>query len=189
MPINPSLLPLLSASDGSTAAGGEGLRPWHHHQRASTSEKTISLYVTLFTSLYLDYAILGCLFLWVGAQFGCRFLQKKVTAKEVEEMVKGKRSVPLILDFYATWCGPCILMAQELETVISLLNFYCFNFNLLLVLNSLAISQSSQSIKFHFLAKISLKKKKWWIYHLILAIKFFEMALRYQCIRLVDHYS
>lgn len=25
--------------------------------------------------------------------------------------------MPLIVDFYATWCGPCILMAQELEMV------------------------------------------------------------------------
>jgi len=31
--------------------------------------------------------------------------------------VKGDRKVPLIVDFYATWCGPCILMAQELEMV------------------------------------------------------------------------
>lgn len=40
-----------------------------------------------------------------------------MTAAEVQELVKGERNVPLIIDFYATWCGPCILMAQELEMV------------------------------------------------------------------------
>lgn len=44
--------------------------------------------------------------------------QKKLSAQEVQELVKGERSVPLIIDFYATWCGPCILMAQELEMVL-----------------------------------------------------------------------
>ncbi|XP_029121107.1 thioredoxin-like protein CITRX2, chloroplastic isoform X2 [Elaeis guineensis] len=41
--------------------------------------------------------------------------QKKVSAKEVQDLVNGERSVPLIGCFYATWCGPCIIMAQELE--------------------------------------------------------------------------
>ncbi|PON98762.1 Thioredoxin [Trema orientale] len=43
------------------------------------------------------------------------YLVKKLSAKEIQELVKGERNVPLIIDFYATWCGPCILMAQELE--------------------------------------------------------------------------
>ncbi|GAB4818245.1 hypothetical protein N2152v2_005291 [Parachlorella kessleri] len=37
---------------------------------------------------------------------------------EVEIM---NRDRPLIIDFFATWCGPCLLLAKELETVASTL--------------------------------------------------------------------
>ncbi|KAJ6713953.1 THIOREDOXIN-LIKE PROTEIN CITRX CHLOROPLASTIC [Salix viminalis] len=43
------------------------------------------------------------------------YLVKKMSAEEIQELVKGERNVPLVIDFYATWCGPCVLMAQELE--------------------------------------------------------------------------
>lgn len=54
--------------------------------------------------------------------------QRKLSAQELQDLVKGERKVPLIVDFYATWCGPCILMAQELETVPYILSSLPFFF-------------------------------------------------------------
>lgn len=40
----------------------------------------------------------------------------QVDAEQLEAEILG-RDRPLIIDFYATWCGPCVLLAKELETV------------------------------------------------------------------------
>ena len=43
------------------------------------------------------------------------------TIQEVDEerleIEVANRECPLIIDFFATWCGPCLLLAQELEKV------------------------------------------------------------------------
>lgn len=44
-------------------------------------------------------------------------VQQKVSAKELETLLSEERKMPIVIDFYATWCGPCILLAKQLEEV------------------------------------------------------------------------
>jgi thioredoxin len=46
--------------------------------------------------------------------------QKKTEPSFTEpffELFHQDRSTPLVIDFFATWCGPCVLLASELEKV------------------------------------------------------------------------
>lgn len=48
-------------------------------------------------------------------------------SQEQLEKELADRQVPLIIDFYATWCGPCVLLAKELEQVSAIVTGYCYS--------------------------------------------------------------
>lgn len=42
---------------------------------------------------------------------------RQVDEEELEVIVGSAIEKPTVIDFFATWCGPCLLLAQELEKV------------------------------------------------------------------------
>ena len=40
----------------------------------------------------------------------------KLSGEELE-LALGSSEKPMVIDFYASWCGPCVLMSEELEKV------------------------------------------------------------------------
>ncbi|GBF91910.1 thioredoxin, chloroplastic [Raphidocelis subcapitata] len=47
---------------------------------------------------------------------GALLAVQKVTPEELEVAI-ANREKAILVDFFATWCGPCLLLAQELEKV------------------------------------------------------------------------
>uniref|UniRef100_A0A7S1DS56 Thioredoxin domain-containing protein n=2 Tax=Hemiselmis andersenii TaxID=464988 RepID=A0A7S1DS56_HEMAN len=43
-------------------------------------------------------------------------MAEKKTFKSMDDMLENS-DVPLLIDFYATWCGPCVIMSRELGTL------------------------------------------------------------------------
>ena len=43
-------------------------------------------------------------------------MEKILTAENFEEIVMGAE-VPVLVDFWATWCGPCMMLAPIVEEI------------------------------------------------------------------------
>ncbi|MCO5570552.1 hypothetical protein L7F22_024276 [Adiantum nelumboides] len=45
------------------------------------------------------------------------YLVTKVSGAEFNKLLADERERPMVVDFYAAWCGPCVIIAQQLETL------------------------------------------------------------------------
>lgn len=85
--------------------------------KAACADSTAAVCMRLTTwPLYVVLLCDLCYLLQVRAAAALSNI-RQVDEEELEVIVGSTIEKPTVIDFYATWCGPCLLLAQELEKV------------------------------------------------------------------------